>query len=580
MRIKNAESDENRIMILEALSKYYHKLKIESPERMPDFGFSWQNIHYEICIDEDGRLIELHALTIMENETTPRALIVPKSIEERSGAKIKPHFLWDNTMYVLGADNKEKPERAKAAFNAFKSYHSHVADVITDEGIIAVLKFLNNWNPKKACLLPGWDDMAGKNIVFRLKSEKNFVHERPVVTSYWKKKINSKKGGFCSECLVTGQRSEIARIHPTIKGIMGAQKKGASIISFNKDAFKSYGKDQSFNSPVGVRSAFYYTTALNHLLRYESENKIQIGDAAAVFWSDERSSVENIVKILISPGYGNEESMAVKKAIEEPDVLMKEINPDAYFNFLTLSPNGSRLSVRLWSRLRAYEILENLRQHFMDLKIVKTYETEPDYPGLWKLLKETALQRKTENISPGLAGAVTWSVICREKYPKTLLIALINRIRSDRIVNYVRASMIKAYLVRSSRMNGEETEVSVSLNMTTKNKSYRLGRLLAVLEKIQRKTLTKIRSSLKDRYYTYASATPATVFPLLLRQNNEYIKKLKKDKNAVAGELEKMLEEIVMEIDVFPENLDLTSQGMFALGYYHQKNAISELSDT
>ena len=195
---------------------------------------------------------------------------------------------------------------------------------------------------------------------------------------------------------------------------------------------------------------------------------------------------------------------------------------------------------------------------------------------MWQILKETALLRKPENIAPVLAGAVMRSILTGAAYPQSLLTAIINRIRADRTVNYLRSAIIKACLTRRYRINNKAMEVGMSLNKETTNIGYRLGRLFAVLERVQERANPKIKATIRDRCYAAGSSTPRIVFPLLLRLKNHHISKMKNRGEAV--NLEKRIGEIMDGINNFPSHFDLEKQGLFALGYYHQRQVFKNLA--
>lgn len=244
------------------------------------------------------------------------------------------------------------------------------------------------------------------------------------------------------------------------------------------------------------------------------------------------------------------------------------IDPGINFYVLGLSPNAARLAVRFWHVSTVGEISEKIGQHFNDLSIVKSYDNDPEFPGMWHLLRETAVQRKIENIAPLLSGAVMRSILTGALYPQSLLSSILNRIRADQEINYIRAAIIKACLVRKHRINNTVEEVTMTLNKDSTNIAYRLGRLFAALERVQRDAIPGANTTIKDRFYGSASATPRSVFPQLIRLAQHHIQK------AQYGSItEKLIEEIMTSIESFPAHLSLDDQGMFALGYYHQRHA-------
>ncbi len=564
-------------MILQALNEYYERLKNQPNSEIPVQGMSRQKIHFAIVINKSGELVQILDLReTVKNKKFPKQLVVPEPVKRTVG--IAPNFIWDNSGYVFGADNKDKKNRTLETHEEFKAHTHRIGDSIDDEGMKAVLLFLDNWNPSQAENLSDWNEIAGSNLVFMLDGEMGFIHERPAISDAWLKHCSENSSESISMCLVKGLKKPISRLHPAIKGIKDAQSSGAAVISFNLSSFCSYGKAQNFNAPVSEEAAFAYTTILNHLLRGDSRQKVQIGDATTVFWTERESAIEGFMGIILNPADSAGDIKDVRDFLEavrdgkSPPGIGDE---DMKFYILGLSPNASRLSVRFWHVCTVAEISDRLGQHFRDLAIVKQYaDKDPDFPGMWRILLETAAQRKTENISPLLSGAVMRSILTEAPYPQTLISSVIGRIRADQTINYLRVAIIKACLVRKARINQIPLEVSMSLDKESKNVAYRLGRLFAVLEKAQKDAVPGAKSTIMDRYYGSASATPRVVFPQLIRLGQHHIQK-----SDYGFAVDKMIEEIISGIQEFPAHLSLDDQGVFAIGYYHQRQAFFTKSE-
>jgi CRISPR-associated protein Csd1 len=559
-------------MILHALNAYYDRLIDDHKSGVPQMGFCSQGVHFCLVLDDTGRCVG--DPIDLRDGNTPMMLVVPQAVKRTSG--IAANFLWDNTGYVLGADDKGKPERAALTFDAFKSLQHHIGSGVKDKGMKAVLAFLDTWNQDGASNLPLWQEMAGKNVVFKLDGDNQFIHDRPAVKSAWLDHFKASESEIKGRCLISG-RSEvpISRLHAPIKGVLGAQSSGAALVSFNLQAFTSYGKDQNFNAPVGEDAAFAYTTSLNHLLSRGSRQKVQIADTTIIFWTKKASPVESFMAGLFDP-----------KVLEDaPDVLVEDLrhfleavtkgkhpktikdlnNP---FYILGLSPNASRLSVRFWHASTVGEITDRVGQHFRDLSIVKNYDSDPDNPALWQLLRETAVRGDSRNISPLLGGQLTQAILTGQQYPRTLLTGVLLRIRADKKINYFRAAMLKAYLTRNFKM-----EVKREMDTESKSIGYQLGRLFSILEKAQEEAISGASATIKDRFFGAASATPMRVFPILLKGVQNNISKLRKTAETRGRSIyfDKLITEIASNLSSFPATLSLEEQGMFALGYYHQR---------
>lgn len=558
-------------MILQSLNSYYQRLKEDPELNMPPPGFGRQKIHFCLVIDKQGTLVQIKDLReVSGRKTIPVELLVPQIGKKRS-VEIQPNFTWDNSGYVLGMDDKGKPERSLECFKSFKNLHHNVGDHSEDEGMKALLNFLDTWNPEKTPEMEKWEEVAGQNLVFQLDGDRCYIHDRPAVQMAWSRFIAAKRKDFIGQCLVSGETAPIARLHPPIKGVRGAQTSGASIVSFNLDAFESYGKTQNYNAPVSEIVAFRYTTVLNHLLRFDSRQKVQIGDATTVFWTERDSPIEGFMGVILNPTDEAADLLNIRfflEAVRDGKMYPELGDPDIRFYILGLSPNASRLSIRFWHVSTVGDIAEKIGQHFRDLAIVKQYENNPEFPGMWHLLRQTAVQGKSENIPPLLAGAMMRSILTGAAYPQALLSSIIGRIRADQDINYLRAAIIKACLVRKSRINRIEKEVKMALDKESTNTAYMMGRLFAVLEKAQKDAVPGANTTIKDRYYGSASATPRVVFPQLLRLAQHHIQKAEYGRWS-----DKMIEEIMCGIKEFPAHLSLDEQGMFAIGYYHQRQA-------
>ncbi|GAB3380522.1 hypothetical protein GCM10027514_19760 [Azotobacter armeniacus] len=392
--------------------------------------------------------------------------------------------------------------------------------------------------------------------------------------------------------MVTGEVQPLARLHPAIKGVNGAQTAGASIVSFNLESFGSYGKSQGENAPVSEAAAFAYTTVLNHLLRRDEHNRqrLQIGDASVVFWAlaetaEASEQAELLFAELLDPPADDAGEAAKLRSVLEAVAAgrpLRELDPRldgaTRLFVLGLAPNASRLSIRFWQTGSLDFFARRLAEHYRDLHIEPLpWKAEP---AIWRLLYATAPSRdgraKAEDIPPQLAGEMTRAILTGSRYPRSLLSNVIMRLRADGDISGVRVALCKAVLTRDLRQDvkGIDEEIPVSLDKEAGNPGYRLGRLFAVLEDAQRNALGTVNASIRDRYYGAASATPATIFPVLLRNTQNHLAKLRKEKPGLAHTIEREIGEIVDGLaSQFPRSLRLEDQGRFAIGYYHQSQA-------
>lgn len=596
-------------MILASLARYYRRLAAETDEmgnpKVPPYGFSEEKIGWILVLDKEGRLKTVVPNLTADKKPQPKLMSVPRPEKRTSG--IKPNFLWDKTAYALGveanknkAEAKEKPfTSSEKTFDAFKQYHLDLLQNSDDEGLQALCCFLKNWLPENFAAenLPA--EMLDANIAFSFEKPTACIHKREAAQTIW---ANCLKSDEAEEglCLISGDAAPIARLHPAIKGVFGGQSSGGSIISFNKEAFASFGKEQGANAPVSEQSAFAYTTALNYLLRRENNHCLTIGDASTVFWAEAddnatAQATEGFFAQVFTPPDDEQESAKVFNVLEQIgkgrplQEIAPELSPNTRFYILGLAPNAARISVRFWLDTTFGQLAENLAQHWQDLALEPRAWKTP--PSIFKLLLETAIKfknsegryekPKAETISPVLAGEMTRAVICGTPYPLSLLSQLITRIRADGDVNGLRVAMMKAVLERRFRKGFIEEGVPMSLDNESPNRAYLLGRLFAVLERIQYQALGELNAGIADRYYGSASAVPFSVFPRLLSGAKHHLSRLRKDKAGMAVNLDKDLGEIIAKLpETFPRHLSIDEQGRFAIGYYHQKQSYFAKKET
>lgn len=555
---------------------------IKAYDRLPDappFGYSMEKIGFVIGLNEDGSVASVTDLRDgTGKKKQPRPMLVPQPVKRTAG--IAPNFLWDKTSYVLGVTTGEG-KRTADEHDAFVKRHVETLEGTSDEGLRALLLFLKNWSPEQFSE-PLWgEDTKDQNVVFALESERRqrFLHERDAARSLWEKQSAAAEKS-AQICLVTGEPGPVARLHPSIKGVWGAQSSGAALVSFNLDAFASYGHEQGDNAPVSELAAAKYTTALNRFLERDSRHRVQIGDASTVFWADASnaetaSAAESLFAAYVGENAGDEEAtkeIGIKlEHIRKGDAL-SEVEPklaeNVDFYVLGLAPNAARLSIRFFFEGNFGTLTERYQRFVSEMRV----EPPPrdGYPPLWRHLIELAVLGKRENVPPNLAGDWMRSILAGTNYPLTLLSTTLMRIRADGEVNALRAGILKAVLMRNYNM-----EVPVALDPEERNKGYLLGRLFAVYEEMQRAALgNNVNATIKDKFYPSASATPRKVFAMLDAGSANHLSKLGKQNKGRQVNLVRLQEEIMdlMEPgkDPYPSSFSSSEQALFGLGYHHQ----------
>jgi len=610
-------------MIIPALIRRYDRLNATEGAAIAPKGYSEQQISFKIVITKRG---ELHAIEPVFVETQEPArprqantknkkskpaedVVSPAKIKRRpkrmflpgqskpSGSGLNPCTLWDNAAYMLGfkADDL-KPERTSAAFQEFRKHHARLAEQITDEAVGAVAKFLENWKPSNAREHQDLAAIATNFGVFQIIGEPGFVHERANFKSWWlshggdNKEAHSSNDASAGYSLADGQLGPIARLHqPMIKSVAGAQSSGAAIVSFNQDAFTSFGKEQGDNSPLSVDDAEKYCTALNALTTND-QHRVRIAGDTYVFWAEADPEQD----VMLSGSFCNLLDGSSRQAAVSDDELRAFTDqiregrlPSAFgggesrFHILGLAPNMSRLSIRLWLSSSVREFAERIGKHLAGLKM----EPVPDSaspPSVRELVNETAPPKSgfadSDRVAPGLAGAVMHAVLTGRPYPRALLTGIVGRVRIEgladsetrkdfRKAQHRRCAAIRACLTRNHSM-----EIPVALDTARRDPPYLLGRLFAVLERTQENAVEgNLNRTIRDAYYGSASTTPAAIFPRLLSLSRHHLNKIESTGQRITREKE--VGSIVEHLNAFPTSQGMENQGLFAIGYYHQRQS-------
>ena len=570
-------------MILQALTQYYEDLLARGEIDAP--GWAPAKISYALCLDEDGQLTQV--VPTMEEvpkgkKTVSQPQSKPLPAPVKRASNIASNFLWDNSSYLLGIDQKGKPERSCECFAAAARLHHEILDGVDSPVARAILAFFDTWNVENAAEHPALagqlDEItAGGNLLFRVNEA--YPQEDAAIREAWQRRQSDRdKDAVEMQCLVTGREDEIAKVHPAIKGVRDAQSSGAALVSFNAPAFCSYGHEQNFNAPVGKYAAFAYTAALNHLLADKNQVQ-QIGDTTVVCWAEGADPVCQSLAVAAifggeAPGGLTDNALRTtlrRLAHGEPcDELA--VDPNRTFYILGLAPNAARLSVRFFLRDSFGVLMRNVNDHYERLEIVGgRYEMLP----LWALLRETVnLNSRDKMPSPAMAGATARAVFSGGRYPASLLEGVMLRIRAERNITWGRAAILKAYYLKNPHKDCPKEVLTVSLNEESTNPAYTLGRLFRVMEEIQlASTGWNVNRSIKDSYFNSAASTPLSVFGKLFALSNYHLKKLMRDKPGLGKKLGDLESELAAQLTSPPPARSTQEEVVcFYLGYYHQCN--------
>lgn len=571
-------------MILQSLANYYIRKsrRPRSGENVAPYGMEYKEIKYFIEITSDGDFVNL---TDMRADGRRGIMtLVPKSVGRSGSASWQTaNLLWDHYGYVLGQPQvgKENPNAEKQLGSFIAKIESLPEELKREEDIAAVIKFYEKGEHLKVLEHPSWPDcskIAGCNITFRLRDKSRAVTENPklIERAALAAEAKAEEGVVVGRCLVTGEIGEIARTHAKI-GVGASQ---ANLVGFQRNSgYDSYGKEQGYNAPVSKKAEFCYTTALNMLLK-SNENRVVLGGATLLFWAEpniiseeEAADAESAVKALIYGSRSGREKKAdfgvanAKNIFEAIFTGRVPTSTGDKFCVLGIAPNKARLSVVFWKRGTIKEIAANVGRYFSDAELLNG--DEAIQPSIYDILRASEFQGKMENVPSNMIPAMVYSIFNGTPFPSSVFGHIMERIRAERNPSGVRAAFVKAYLNRKYR-NTKGAEIQVSLDKNNMDTSYRLGRLLAVLQKLQEEANPGLNTTLMDRFYSSMSSTPASVLPTLLRLKNHHLSKIHTGRKII---FEQLLTEIFSGIDAggLPKHMSLEQQGNFAIGYYHQR---------
>ncbi len=588
-------------MILQALVRCYEALAERG--ELEKEGWSPVKVSWGLELDADGQVKSLLLMggTDAKGKQIPRVMKLPDPVKRSSG--VAANFLCDNSAYVLGVDAKGKPERTRECFAACARKHQDVLKDVRHPTAKAILNFFERWKPENAACHPAIQPnletlLKGGNIVFvthDAEGELQLAQDVPEIRRAWDEAYAKSDDAVMGRCLVTGEEGPIAILHPSIKGVMGAQSSGASLVSFNAPAFESYGKEstrdnqgQGRNAPVGKYAAFAYGAALNYMVGHADFHG-RLGDTTLVYWAEGAEPAYGSA-FMAMMGMGGEDKNEITQkelrglltALCQGNTVKWEnvpLNPKNRFYILGIAPNASRLSVRFFLQDSFDAFVKHYQKHQERLNIVRPAFDERETLSIWALLRETVNPNsRDKSAQPQLVGEMLRAVLTGSLYPSALYTQTEIRLRAEKEINRGKAAIIKAYLLRNIvEQRKDQTHVykevlDVELNEQSTYLPYRLGRLFAVLEAVQQKANPNINTTIKDRYFNSACATPALVFPTLLRLAQRHLSKIG---GGAEVYYDKMITELLGDVtQSYPLRLSLQDQGIFQIGYYHQKQKL------
>lgn len=597
-------------MLIRALCDYYDILSREN-KVLPE-GYSKVNIHYLVCLTEEGKIDEIinwqqKEEVVLKNGKVkerwkPREIKMPKRTEKTG---IDANYIEHRPLYLFGLNLTEEeltPEdrtgKAKKSHEALVAANLEFLEDIDSPVVCAYREFLRKWRSEEetenADLLGLGKDYSKCGYAFCLSGYPDaLLHEDEQILEkwncFWKERMKqAEEDQYISQCAVSGEREPIARIHQKIKGVPGGLATGTVLVGFNNPSENSYGNEQSYNSNISETAMKKYTEVLNVLLS-DPKHKIFLDDITIVFWAmTEGQGCEDAVRAMI---FGTTDSLDPDSVNQMLSSLMQDarkgtivegrleseggIKGDADFYMLGLKPNSSRLAVKFIYRKKYADVLWNIAMHQNDMQV--TEEIRP--VSMTRLQRELLSPKSKDKIAnPALTAKLFEAVINGTDYPTSLLETVVRRVRTDIEVqlNEVRAGLIKACINRRTRLLEKKEELKVALDKENQNQAYLCGRLFAVLEKLQQDASGhSLNRTIKDAYFSSAASRPATVFPKLLKLSQNH---LNKAKNPTYYNI--LMQDIIAGIQGgFPEILLLTEQGKFMVGYFQQYQSFFESSD-
>jgi CRISPR-associated protein Csd1 len=546
-------------MLLQRLKEYTERPSFSLPPTL----YAESPVRYILELAGDGRLLNPVPTDTADNASPAtrrgQRRLVPQ-VQRAVG--IKPLLLADKADYVLGYEGPEsKPARVAACHAAFMDLLTRCSEATREPAVNAVLTFLAG-KPLDQLRLEGSFDPSAL-ITFVVDGV--FVVDLPAVRAFWATENDpSLKDAPIMQCIVCGaDRPVLDRLQAKLKGVPGGQTSGTSLISANAGAFESYGLEASLIAPTCADCGERFTKAANSLLASEGSRLI-LGGAAFIFWT--REDVEfDLIGFFRNPDSG--EVTALLETLRSGK-WVPEIDETRFYGTV-LSGSGGRAVVRDWLDTTVGEAKRHLGRWFRAQRIVGAFGEEPAPLGMYALAAAT-VRDANKDLAPPTPRTLIHAALTGTPVPTALLEQAVRRNRAEQRVTRPRAALIKlALCTRPGAPIGEEDSL-VELNIEHPRPAYHCGRLMAVLEDIQRAAIPGINATIVDRFFGAASSSPNSVFSRLVRGAQPHLAKLERDRPGAYIALRRRIEEIMGHIPEFPRILTLTDQGLFALGYYHQ----------
>ncbi len=560
-------------MLLERLAEYGQRIAEEDgEERLPPM-YQRVPIRYIIKLDREGRLRGVpHTLTDTSTTESKRGKIEVAPTRIRTSGVV-PKLLVDTGVYTFGKGREgDKAERVIQQHSAYVELIGRCARETREPAVEAVCNYLSTLNLDDLAFPDEFD--PAENITFDVDGM--YPMRLPSVQRFWAREASATdEDAQPAQCLVCGQSRSIAKMLPVlIKGIPGGQPTGMVLVSANAGAFESYGLAVTAVAPICEPCGLLVCNALNRLLN-QPDTRLRTPNLAYVFWTREPTAT----------GWGTllsdakpDDVRSFLASFQQGKASAMNLDPISFYA-ATLSAANARVVVRDWIETTLGNAQRNLRRYFQ-MQRLKDFSGEDRYFPLWQLLAATKnAHSHREEAAPQVGQALMRTALHGDSLPEWLLYQVVRRTRAEQEVRSAHAALIKMVML-SQQMHGDEdvneqNDLS-ALDQSRPEPAYHCGRLFAELEAIQRRALGDINQTIADRFYGTASSAPASVFARLIRGAQPHLSKMRRDETWLYERFEQRLEEISGHIGDFPKVLTLRQQGLFALGYYHQRAANAE----
>jgi CRISPR-associated protein Csd1 len=599
-------------MLLQALNEFYEratKPDANGDVLIEEAAFNQKYVRWIIPLKTDGTLEGGGLIENPEIKKGGRLFSVPRTGRAKKGREAE--FLTDGIDAIFGLNpDIKKPKNEEMLAKKHKDFWRQIEQGFRETNsplLNSVLQFRDNftkeenlnflrWGSLKEADQPCWliktssgteEKYKAENFTFQMNGD--FLFESKEIRQFWRsafadERSSSESDSEKSLCLVTG-KTDVAVPASHLPKISGFLSTGASLISFDKDSFRSYGLEKSYNAPVSFSAVEAYTNSLNFLLS-NPKHRLRIGDTTLVFWAQKSEDATDMFADL----FDQPDEKTIMDFMKKPftgDENLYDFTQEQFYS-VTLGGNAGRIVVRNWMQMTVLQAANNFKKWFEDLKLVqmRSHENDKIAPlNLFLLAKSTV--REAKDLRPEIPTQLYRAAL--ENHAPSLIVAkgLLNRIAVDlakdgrkSLGNLSRFALLKLIINRNEKE--ESKMINPDLN-EIEDYPYNCGRLLAVFEDLQAVYHGKdfTGASVVEKYYGTAASSPNSAFGILWRLHQHHLRKVSRTFPGVAVNLRKKIEGITQHFErqnpadlksppQFPRSFNLQEQGRFALGFYQQ----------